>query len=162
MHLDGLAVEIARLGLPVLAFAFVGRKLYRLPAGEMKSFVDVEEGLDVVIAGGNACQTARGIAKGGRVHDGGHAGSERVDIEAEGLLRLGEVFEDLEAGFFFVIGGNQKKNMAVERCGAGFLGEGNFKAQGGRLRVEWGKRNGEKKSGDLAPTKRSCGQVGPS
>ena len=140
MHLDGLAVEIAGLGLPVLAFAFVGRKLYRLPARKMECFVDVEQRLDVVIAGRDIGEAASGIPEGGRVHDGGRSGRKRVDIEAKGLLRLGEVFENLEARFFLVVGGDQKQDVAVERRGAGFFGEGDFEMQDGGLA---GNKSGE-------------------
>ncbi len=60
----GLAIEVARLHLPVLAFAFVGRKLECAAAGEMEGVVNVEDGLHPVVASGDVVEAFGGIAEG--------------------------------------------------------------------------------------------------
>jgi len=126
----GLAVEVAGFVLPVLSFALFGREFDGVSIGEVESFIDVEGGLNVVVAGGDVVEAFGGISERGGVDDGGGTGGEGVDVNAEDLLGLRRVVAELEAGFLFVVVGDQEEDVAVERRGTGFFGEGDFEALG--------------------------------
>src|SRR5205085_755150 len=132
-----LAVEVAWLDLPLLAFTFVWRQLDGVAAREAKGFVDVQQCLDPVVAGRDVAKTFGGIAESGGVDHGGLPGTKAVDIHAKSLLRFeGAVAIDLEPGLLLVVGGDQQKDVAVERSGTGLLRKRNFEAErggGGRL-----------------------------
>ena len=51
LQLEGLAVDVAGLGLPLLALAAVGRELEDAAVGEVEGLVAVEQGLHGVLAG---------------------------------------------------------------------------------------------------------------
>jgi hypothetical protein len=125
-----LAVEIARLDRPVLAFAFVGREFEGVAVCEVKRFVNIEDGLHPVVAGGDVVEAFGRIAERGGVNDGGGSRVERFDVDAEYLLGVGRHEADLEARFLFVVVGDQEQDVAVERRAAHFFGEGNFEARG--------------------------------
>ena len=114
------AVEIAGLGVPVLAFALVHRELYGVSVGAVKGGVFVEDTLDPVVAGGKVAKTGGGVTDGVISDDGGLAGGEGVDIGAENLLRLDFILEDLRAGFGVIFCGDHDVDAAVEGGGAEF------------------------------------------
>ena len=94
----GLVVGVAGLAVPVLAFAFVGREPEVAAVGEVELLVDVEDGLDAVVAGGERVEVGEWVADGFGVDDDGLAGGEVFYVDAEGLGGL-VVFAELEAGF---------------------------------------------------------------
>ncbi len=99
MYFFGLAVEIAGLGVPVLALAFVHREFYSVAIGEMERGVFVEDSLDIIIAGGNFAKAARGIAEGRFIECHVEAGSEAVHVSTEELRGARFLFAHLEARF---------------------------------------------------------------
>ena len=122
----------------MLTFAFVGWQLERASVAQVERLVDVEDGLYPVVAGGDVVEALRGISEGSGVDDGGRARRERVNINAEGLLRLGSHETDLETRFPFVVVRDQKQDVAVEGCGAHLFGKRDFEALAGRLRSRLG------------------------
>ncbi len=62
MHLHRLAIQIARLYLPVLAFTLIWRQFHGVAIAEVECLVDVENGLHPVVAGGNIVETFSRIA----------------------------------------------------------------------------------------------------
>src|SRR5580693_10562428 len=99
----GRAVEIAGLGVPVLAFAFVHGEFYGVAVGAMEGGVFVEDALDPVVARGELVKIGGGVAQRVGGDDRVLAGGQGVDIGTEDLLGLGFFFEDLRArlGVFF-------------------------------------------------------------
>ena len=85
MHLLRLVVGIARLLVPVLAFAFVRRQPHGFAGGEMELLIHIEDGLDVVIARIEIGKRTARIAEGLRVHHQRAAGRQVLDIHAEAL-----------------------------------------------------------------------------
>jgi hypothetical protein len=110
----GDAIEIARLGVPVLAFAFVHGKLDGMAVGAVEGGVLVEDALNPIVAGGKIVKSGRGVAEGIIEDDSGLAGSEAVNVGAEDLLGVDFVFEDLLAGLGVVGGGDDGVYAAVE------------------------------------------------
>jgi hypothetical protein len=51
VELDWLVVEVAGLSVPVLAFAFIRRQPDGFAGGEVERLIDIEDGLDGVVAG---------------------------------------------------------------------------------------------------------------
>ena len=84
----GLAIEIAWLAVPVLAFAFVHGELDGVAVGAIEGGVFAEDGLDPIIAGGNIAEIGGGVAEGVVVDEGGLIGGEGVNVDAENLLRV--------------------------------------------------------------------------
>src|SRR5580700_9991012 len=82
------AVEIAGLGVPVLAFAFVHGELYGVAVGAVEGGVFVENALDPIVAGGKIPEIGGGVAEGVIGDDSVLAGGEGVDVGAENLLGL--------------------------------------------------------------------------
>ena len=82
-----LAVEVPRLRLPVLPFALIGRQFHGMAVGQVKRLVDIEHGLDIVVAGGNVFQAVSRIAKRGGVHNRRRARREPIHIHPKRLLR---------------------------------------------------------------------------
>src|SRR5579863_2122817 len=93
----GHAIEIAGLGVPVLAFAFVHGELYGVAVGAVEGGVFVEDALDPIVAGGKIAEIGGGVAEGIIGDDSVLAGGEGVDVRAENLLGLDFHFEDLGA-----------------------------------------------------------------
>jgi len=142
---DGLVQEIAGLFVPMLALAHVGGKLHGVTIGTVERFVDVEDRLDVVVAGSKVGERFEGIAESAGIDDGRRAGFPVVDVEAEELRAGGFLLAELEARLRILRCGNAKKNVAVERFRIGSGGEGNFEAKFRGLR-ESGR--GKKKKDD--------------
>ena len=82
----GDAIEIAGLGVPVLAFAFVHGELYGVAVGAVEGGVFVEDALHPVVAGGEIAKIGGGVAERVIGDDGVLAGGEGVDVGAENLL----------------------------------------------------------------------------
>jgi hypothetical protein len=116
----GDAIEIARLGVPVLAFAFVHGELDGVAVSAVESSVFVEDALDPVVAGGKIAKIGRGVAESVIGDDGVLARSEGVDVDSENLLGVHFYFEDLGARLGVVFGGDDDVDAAVERSGAEF------------------------------------------
>jgi len=114
----GDAVEIAGLGVPVLAFAFVHGELDGVAVGAVEGGVFVEDGLDPIVAGGESAEIGGGIAESVVGNDGVLARGESVDVNAEDLLGFYFEFEDLVAGLGVVGGGDDHVDAAVKRSGA--------------------------------------------
>jgi hypothetical protein len=130
----------------LLAFALVGREFNGVAVGEVEGFVDVEDGLDVVIAWGETVERFYGEAESGGVDDGGGVGLPVVDVEAEELGAFGFFFLELEAGFGGIFGGDAEEDVAVERFSIGGRGrEREFDAEFGL--TEHG-RSAEKKNAE--------------
>ena len=64
VDLAGLRHEVAGGEVPVLAFAAVGCELDGLAVGAVEGLVDVEHGLDGVVAGRDFAELADGVAAG--------------------------------------------------------------------------------------------------
>jgi hypothetical protein len=133
---DGLVVGVAGLAVPVLAFALVGWEPEVAAIGEVELLVDVEDGLELVVAGGEGVEVGDGVADGFGVDDDGLAGSEAFDVDSEALCGL-VVFAELEAGLvgagaaggffrFFFGFGDDEDEVSVER---GFGGDGDLDAK---------------------------------
>ncbi len=129
MDFFGNAIEIARLGVPVLAFAFVHGELDGVAVGAVEGRVFVEDALDPIVAGGKIAKFGDGVAEGIIGDDGVLAGSESVDVGAEDLLGLNFHFEDLRAGLGIVFSGDDDVDAAVERSGAELRIEGDGEAR---------------------------------
>jgi hypothetical protein len=129
----GDAIEIAGLGVPVLAFAFVHGELDGVAVGAMEGGVFVEDALDPVIAGGDVAKICGGIAESVVVNEGGLAGGEGVDVRTENLLRFYFDFEDLVARLGIFGGRDDDVDAAVERSGAksGVKRDGEARLRGG-------------------------------
>src|SRR5579864_5856616 len=82
----GDAVEIAGLGVPVLAFAFVHGEFYGVAVGAVKGGVFVEHALHPVVAGREVAEVGGWVAEGVIGDDGVLAGGEGVDVHAKDLL----------------------------------------------------------------------------
>ena len=61
---EGFVVRIAGLLVPVLALALVRREPYGFAGGEMELLVNIEDGLNVVVASIEICERSAGIAEG--------------------------------------------------------------------------------------------------
>jgi len=95
----------------------------------MKSFVDIEDRLDVVIARGQLIETDERVAKRSGIDPGGGARFPGLDIEAKELRTSGFLFAKLKARLARLVGGNAEKDVAVERFRALRFRKGNFAAQ---------------------------------
>src|SRR5580692_129396 len=114
----GRAIEIAGLGVPVLAFAFVHGEFYGVAVSAVEGGVFVEDALDPVIARGEVAEVNGGVAESVIGDDRGLAGGESVDIGAEDLLGLDFHFEDLRTRLGVGLRGDDNVDAAVERGGA--------------------------------------------
>lgn len=114
----------------------------------MKRFVNVQNSLDVVIAGRKLIETDERIAKRGGIDDGGRAGPPIVYIEAEELRTRGFLFTKLKAWLGGLVGGDAQKDVAVKRLGAKGAEERNLEAESGgwfgRSRLSEGAGGSEK------------------
>jgi len=129
-----LVEEIPGLAEPLLAFPPVRRELDRVAIGAMKGFVDIEDGLDIVVAGRKLIQGDERVAESGGIDDGWRPRFPRVYIETEKLGARGFFLAKLKAGLAGFIAGNAEKDMTVERFGASRIGKGKFEAKlGGGL-----------------------------
>ena len=118
VELEGLVVEIAGFQVPVLALAPVRRQPEALSIGQMEELIDVEDGLNVVVAGIQIGERAAGVAEGIGVDDDGVAGGKAIDVDAE-TLRGEIVFPELHARLGVVAPGEDQDEMTVERVGGG-------------------------------------------
>ena len=130
-----LAEKIAGLLEPLLALAHVGRKFDGVAIGTMEGLVNIEDGLDIVVARRKLLERDERIAESCGVDHRGSSGLPGIDIETEELRALGFFFAELETGLRGFIGADAEKNVAVERLAiAGGIGKGDFDAKvGGRL-----------------------------
>lgn len=153
MELDGSGVEVAGFGGPVLAFASVWCEFDDFARAEVIGLVDVEDGLDEVVAGGDLREVAGGEADSGLVNRDRLVGGDCISVNAEGLLGGAErevlelvlivggddVRGELEAGFCGGVSGEEDDEMAVEGFGGGGDGCFNFQVGG------WVGRAGEER-----------------
>jgi hypothetical protein len=79
----------------------------------MEQLIDIEDGLDVVVAGSDVGEGLSRIAEGLRVEHDGLAGGEVVDVDAEALRRE-VVFAELEAWLAVVIFCEDENEVPVE------------------------------------------------
>ena len=137
VHLHRLAVEVARLRVPVLSFALVHRHLDGVAVGAVERLVAVDQRLDEVVAGRDVLQAARRPADDLVVDDDVGAGLEAVDVDAEDRLRaVGAVLIRLRPRLRLAIVGDEQEDAAVERLRAAGGGKGNREAKRpGRLRA---------------------------
>ena len=119
-----LAEGIAGLLIPVLAFALVRWQPYGFTGRQMELFVDIEDGLDVVVAGIEIGERAARIAEGLCIDDERRARREVFGVHAEAFCRF-VVFRQLHAWLGFVGFGDDKNEVAIERLGRG---HGHFNA----------------------------------
>src|SRR6202035_5005060 len=84
----GGAVEIAGLGVPVLAFAFLHGELDGVAVGTVEGGVFVEDALDPIVAGGEVVKIGSGVAESVVSDEGVLAGGQGQDVCAENLLGL--------------------------------------------------------------------------
>jgi len=78
-----LAREVAGRAGEVLAFPLVHVGPDSVAIGAVEFGVEVDDGLDVVVAGGNVFERVGGIAGSGAIDDGGATGGESIDVNAE-------------------------------------------------------------------------------
>src|SRR5437879_12550667 len=97
MYFLGLAVQVPGFRLPVLSFALVRCEFQRSAAAHVKGLVDVEDCLHPVVSCGKVVQTFGWIAQRRYIDDGRIPRSQRIDVDAKDLLRLGSHEADLEA-----------------------------------------------------------------
>src|SRR5208282_2468179 len=112
------AVEIAGLGIPMLAFAFVHGELDGVAVRPLERGVFVQHALHPVV-------TRRQVVKAGRwvthcivTDDGALPRRKAVHIRAKNLLGPYFLFEDLESWLRIVSRGNDGVNAPVERSRA--------------------------------------------
>src|SRR6516165_1629146 len=118
MHAKGFVEEVAGLAIPFLAFPFVGRKLDVVAIGAVERFIDVEHGLNVVVAGGKLVEADKWITKRGGIDDGRGAWLPALNVESEKLRAEGFLLAKLETRLARRVGGNAKQNVPVERLAA--------------------------------------------
>ena len=122
--------QIAGLFVPMLPFAHVRRKLDGVAVGPVKSLVDVQDRLDVVIAGGEVREILDGITEGRRVDDPRSVGLPIVDIQPEKLGAGGFFLAELKPRLGILRGGNAQEDVPVERFAIGSSGrKRNFEAK---------------------------------
>ena len=101
----------------MLALALVHVHFQDVTVVAVESFVDIDDGLHVVIALGHFRQAVARIALGGFVNLGSLARSKTVDIDAKELLGI-ESLADLQARLFIVLGRDHEEKAAIKRCRA--------------------------------------------
>ena len=92
-----LVVGVSGLGVPVLAFALVGREPYGFAGCEMELLIHVEDGLHIVVASIKVGESAARVAEGLRVDDERGARREVLRIYTEAFCRV-VGFPELHAG----------------------------------------------------------------
>jgi hypothetical protein len=88
----GSAIEIAGLGVPVLAFAFVHGELHGVAVGSVEGGVLVEDALDPIVSGREVVKTGGRVTESVVSDDGVLSGGQGLDVCAENLLGLGFFF----------------------------------------------------------------------
>jgi hypothetical protein len=114
-----------------LAFAHVGRQFDDVAIGAMKSFIDVEDGLDVVIAGWELFERDERITEGGGIDHGWGTGFPGINIQTKELRAEGFLLAQLKAGLAGFVCGDAEEDVAVERFVVERFREGNFEAEFG-------------------------------
>ncbi len=112
-ELDGFGEEVAGGAVPLAAFATVGREFEGMAIGAAEGLIEIEENLDVVVAGRELGEAADGVAVGFGGEDVGGARGELVDVGAEDDLGLGRI-GNLEAWFGGGVSGEEQEQAAVE------------------------------------------------
>ena len=115
MHAEGLVQEVPGLAIPFLAFPFVGRKLDVVAIGAVERFIDVEHGLNVVVAGGKLVEADKWITKRGGIDDGRGAWLPALNVEPEKLRAESFFLAKLQTRLARGVGGNAEQNVTVER-----------------------------------------------
>jgi hypothetical protein len=118
MHVEGLVEKVAGLAIPFLAFPFVGRKLDAVTIGAVEGFIDVEDSLNIVVAGGQLIEAEKWITERGGIDDGCAAWPPALNVESEELRARSFFLTKLETRLARRVGGNAKQNMTVERLAA--------------------------------------------
>src|SRR5262245_45850595 len=132
-HLDRLAVEVARLPVPVLALALVHRHLDGVAVAAMERFVAVQQRLHVVVAGGNVRQAPSRPAPDPLVDDDVLAGRETVDVDAENRPRaVRPVLVALKPRLRLAVVRDEQQDTAVDRLSATGGRKGDRKPQAAR------------------------------
>ena len=109
----GDAIEIAGLGVPVLAFAFVHGELYGVAVGAVEGRVFVEDALYPIIADREIAKIGGRVAESVIGDDGVLAGGESIDVGAKNLLGVHFYLENLGAGLGFIFCGDDDVDAAV-------------------------------------------------
>ena len=105
------AVEISRGAVPLLAFAAIHRQLHGVTIRSFERFIPMKQRLDPIVSRLQIGQRAQGITKSTRVNDCFLVGLQAVDVDPEDLLRI-QVFINLKARLFGIVGGEQQQNPA--------------------------------------------------
>ncbi len=145
--LRGRAVQVAGREVPLLALAAVHRQLHDVAVGATERLVAVEQRLRRVGARGHVAQAAQRVAERGGVDDGGRAGRQAVDVDAEHQLRVGAI-GDLEARLGLRVGREHHEQPSVEALGLERGRERHAHAGAGRLRGVWRHAHGEAGDGE--------------
>ena len=159
VHLHRLAVEVARLRVPVLSLALVHRHLDRVAVAAVERLVAIDQRLDEIVARRDVAQAARRPPHHLVVDDEIRARLEAVDVDAEDRLRaVGAVLIRLRPRLRLAIVGDEEEDAAVERLRAAGGGEGDREAERpGRLRARGegaaaGEHEGEREPQDESGT----------
>ncbi len=132
MHLDRPGIEIARLGVPVLALAHVRRQLHHRPIGPVEGLVAVQHRLRPIVPGLQGREAPRRPAERLGVHHRRLARLQAVHIVAEHERRgQGLVLAPLGARFALGIGGEQQDDPAIQGLGLDRGGEADREAGAG-------------------------------
>ena len=84
----------------------------------MEGFVDIEYGLNVVVAGWNRFETDQRITESRGIDDCAIRGSERIHIESEKLRTFRLLLPQLEARFRLLVLRNAEQDVTIQRLAA--------------------------------------------
>ncbi len=149
VDLDRLAVQVAGLAIPMLPFALVHRELQGTAVRAVESFVDVENRLNVIIAGRHIGERVARVAGRGAID---HATARGGDVGPENLLRR-ETFVNRLARLRRGGRGQHQEHPAIQG-----LIPGNFKT-GGRFGLR-SKGGGQQNQGGNAHDSEYSGGAG--
>ncbi len=132
MDLHRLRIEVAGCDVPMLPLAAVRRQLDGDAVGAVKSFVTVQQALDVIIAGRQLGDVVDRPADRLAVDDRRLARRQMIDGDAEHDLRTGLQI-DLVARLVGRIGRQHHQHASVLRLGAALGRKGQVEFEGRRL-----------------------------
>lgn len=111
VNLGGLAVEVAGFAIPVLPFPLIHREFQGAAVGAVERLVDIEDGLHVIIAGGDLRECIARISERGAVDD---RRTSCTHVDSEDLLRI-EPFIDRDARFRRLGSADDEDHVPIER-----------------------------------------------